>query len=161
MQNIGVFNVNVLFPFLNVYSLDNNNDLQHLHHESWHFLTLKFCFTQQFLWFSCCRLLFLILMLSNPVTLFLLRTSTKFLIGLYTGGLFGLTLEIKRHKFSKINWPSFSSSLLMQIVAYLGANIVPIAVPFVCTTNSKLNLQLLFSRISLADSNISCLLNLS
>ena len=49
MQNIGVFNVNVLFPFLNVYSLDSNNDLQHLHRESWYFLTLKFCFTQQFL----------------------------------------------------------------------------------------------------------------
>ena len=39
LQDIRVFNVNVLFTFLNVYSLDSNNDSQHLHGKSWHFLT--------------------------------------------------------------------------------------------------------------------------
>ena len=39
LPDIGVFNVNVLLTFLNVYSLDSKNDLQHSHRESWHFLT--------------------------------------------------------------------------------------------------------------------------
>ena len=39
LQDIGVINVNVLFTFLNVYSLVSNNGLQHLHHEYWHFST--------------------------------------------------------------------------------------------------------------------------
>ena len=39
LQDIGVFNVNVLFTFLNVYSLDSNNESQHSHRNSWLFLT--------------------------------------------------------------------------------------------------------------------------
>ena len=39
MEDIKVFNLNVLFTFLNVYSLDINNDLQRWHCKSWHFLT--------------------------------------------------------------------------------------------------------------------------
>ena len=38
LQDFGVFNVNVLFTFLNLYSLDINNNSQHLHHKSSHFL---------------------------------------------------------------------------------------------------------------------------
>ena len=39
LQDIGVFNVNVLFTFLNVYSLNSNNESQHSHCNSWLFLT--------------------------------------------------------------------------------------------------------------------------
>ena len=39
LQGIGVFNVNVLFTFLNAYSLVSSNDLQHSHRKSWHLLT--------------------------------------------------------------------------------------------------------------------------
>ena len=39
MQDIGVFNLNVLFTFLNVCSLDSNNDSQHSHRDFWHFQT--------------------------------------------------------------------------------------------------------------------------
>ena len=39
LKDIGVFNVAFLFTFLNVYSLDSNNDSEHLHHKPWHFVT--------------------------------------------------------------------------------------------------------------------------
>ena len=41
LQDVGVFNVNVLFTLLNVYSLNSNNDLQHSHCKSWHFLKVQ------------------------------------------------------------------------------------------------------------------------
>ena len=48
-----------------------------------------------FLVLGGCRLLLISLMLSNPVKLFLFFSiSTEFLITLYTGGLFGLNVEI-------------------------------------------------------------------
>ena len=99
MQDIGVVNVDVLFTILNVYSLDSNNDSQHPHCKSWHFVTptsslLNSALASSFLRLSVCRLLLISLMLSNPWTLFLLRTSTEFLIALYTGGLFELNVEI-------------------------------------------------------------------
>ena len=99
MQDIGVVNVDVLFTILNVYSFDSNNDSQHPHCKSWHFVTptsslLNSALASSFLRLSVCRLLLISLMLSNPWTLFLLRTSTEFLIALYTGGLFELNVEI-------------------------------------------------------------------
>ena len=98
LQDIGVFNVSVLFTFLNVYSLDGKSDSQHSPRESRHpcntyFFIAKFHFSS-FLRLVCSRLLFIILMLSNLGTLFLLTTSTGFLIVLHTGGLFGLNVEI-------------------------------------------------------------------
>ena len=99
MQDIGVFNVNVLFPFLNVCSLDSNNDLQHSHRVYWHFLAptsslLNSTLGSSFLRLDGCCLLFIILRLSNPGTLFLVRTSTEFLIALNTVGLIELNVEI-------------------------------------------------------------------
>ena len=89
LQDIGVFNVNVLYTFLNVCFLDSN----------WHFLIptaslLNSTLVTSFLRLSGCRLLLINLMLSNPGALLLLRTSTEFLITLYTGGLFELNVEI-------------------------------------------------------------------
>ena len=74
LQDIGVLNVNVLFTFLNVYTLDSNNDSQHSHRISWYFLTpiAKFRFSQQLFKVGGCGLLLTSLMLSNPGTLFLL-----------------------------------------------------------------------------------------
>ena len=99
LQDIEVFNINVLLTFLNVYSLDNNNDSQHSHRKSWRFLTptssmLNSTLVSSFLRLGGCRLLLISLMLSNPGTLILLRTSTEFLIALNTGGLFGLNVKI-------------------------------------------------------------------
>ena len=97
LQNIGVSNVNVLVTFLNVYALDSNNDSQHSHPKSWHFLTpssLNSALVSSFFRLGGCLLPLISLMLSNPGTLFLLRTSTEFLIALNTGGLFGLNVEI-------------------------------------------------------------------
>ena len=98
LQNIGVSNVNVLVTFLNVYALDSNNDSQHSHRKSWHFLTpsslLNSALVSSFFRLGGCLLLLISLMLSNPGTLFLLRTSTEFLIALNADGLFGLNVEI-------------------------------------------------------------------
>ena len=55
---------------------------------------LSFALVGSFLSLGGCRLLFISLMLSNPGTLFLSRTSTEFLIALYAGRLFGLNVEI-------------------------------------------------------------------
>ena len=62
LQDNGVLNVNVLLAFLNVYSLDSNNDSQHSHCESWHFLTptsslLNSTLVSSFLRLGGCRLL--------------------------------------------------------------------------------------------------------
>ena len=93
LQDIGFFNVNALFTFLNVCSLNSNNDLQHFHRKSWHFLThisslLNSTLVSSFLRLSDFRLLFISLIPSDPRTFFLLRTSTKFVIAVYVDGLF-------------------------------------------------------------------------
>ena len=79
--------------------MDINNDSQHSHRKSWYFLTptsslLNSALVSIFLRLCGCRLLLISLMLLNPGTLFLLRTSMEFLVALYTGGLFGLNVEI-------------------------------------------------------------------
>ena len=76
MQSIGVFNVNVLFTFFNVCSLDSNNDLEHSHRVSWYFLThissmLNSSLVSSFLRLGGCLLLLIILMFSNPGTFYL------------------------------------------------------------------------------------------
>ena len=49
LQDIGVFNVDVLFTFLNIYFLGRNNALQHSHRKSWQFLPKKlFSIVQKF-----------------------------------------------------------------------------------------------------------------
>ena len=53
-------------------------------------------------------------MLSNPKTLFLLRTLTEFLIALYTGGLFELNLEIN------VQTLCFSFGFLVHVKEFLG-----------------------------------------
>ena len=108
LQDIGVFNVNVLYTFLNVCFLDSN----------WHFLIptaslLNSTLVTSFLRLSGCRLLLISLMLSNPKT-FLLRTLTECLIALYTGGLFELNLEINSQTLC------FSFDFLVHFEEFLG-----------------------------------------
>ena len=123
LQDNRVFNVNVSFIFLNVHSLDSNNELQHSHRKSWHFLTstsslLNSAFVSSFLSLSCCLLLLVSLMLSNPGTLFLPMTSTEFLIALYAGGLFGLNVEInvKTSSVSYVHFELFKAFLIPFVI---------------------------------------------
>ena len=95
LQDIGAFNVNVLFTFLNVYFLDIDNDSQHSPHKSGYFLKptsslLSSALVSSFLKLDGCSLLLISLMLSKPEILFLLRTLTQFLIAFCTDGLFRL-----------------------------------------------------------------------
>ena len=70
LQYIRVFDVNILFTFLNVNSLDINNNSQHFHRKSWHFLTctssvLNSGLVSSLLKLGGCHLQFISLMLSN------------------------------------------------------------------------------------------------
>ena len=114
---------------LNVYSFDSNNDSQHPHCKSWHFVTptsslLNSALASSFLSLRVCRLLLISLMLSNPWTLFLLRTSTEFLIALYTGGLFELNVEI----YGKTSSACFSFGFLSSFWGVYRAFLIPFVI---------------------------------
>ena len=76
MQHVGVFNVNIVFTFLNVHCLNRRNDSQHSLYKSWHFLRPTFSLVNFDLVSNFWRLgnfywVFITLMFSNPRTLFL------------------------------------------------------------------------------------------
>ena len=70
-------------------------------------------------------------MLSNPGTLFLLRTSTEFLIALNADGLFGLNVEINDKTssvcssfgFLSLLWGIYSAFLIPFVIILTGSHI--------------------------------------
>ena len=106
--------------------MDSNNDSQDSHRKSWHFLTstsslLNSALVSSFLRLGGSRLLLKGLMLSNPETLFLLRTSTEFLIALYIGGLFGLIVKLYLLVYlmiSKVHFEKFLGLTWCHLLLY-------------------------------------------
>ena len=93
------------FTYLNVYSINNNTELQQLDCKFWQFLTtasslVNSALASSLLRLGGCCLPFISLMFSNSRTLFLLKISTKMLIVLYLGGPFRLGIWINSKTWS-------------------------------------------------------------
>ena len=84
LQDMEVFNVDILFTFLNVYSLDSNNDWHHLQLKCQHFLkptTLRCKFCESLLKKLRCLAIVLLSSMSQFPLVFLAKYTGETRVG--------------------------------------------------------------------------------